>query len=135
VSIPDVVLTWHAGGGDIMSRAKHVPSTTPGEPGLHIADDLKPGTAYLVQGTAAAGQPHLQYVCPCGCSQVGVLPLAPVLTMGEKGWEWNGERLDIVLRPSIAKRFGCCWHGFLGGSDGKKPAVWETCAGWVWGKG
>lgn len=115
-----VKISWHF---QIQARAVYEPSTGPGVPGQHFRRDLPPGAAELSE---ANGQPYLTYVCPCGCGNVGVLPLAPF--PGRAGWDWDADRVNPVLRPSIRHRYGCRWHGFLGGADGKQPGIWETCA-------
>ncbi len=106
--------------------AQFVESTKPGEPGLDHRKDLAPGTIEF--GERPNGQPVLIYVCPCGCGVVGQIPLAPIRTMGQTGWEWevaDDMRVAPTLSPSIRKNFGCRWHGHL------KKGVWTPCDDWL----
>jgi hypothetical protein len=94
-------------------------SPSPGEPGLHRTKDIPPG-AYDIR------EDDLYFCCPCGCGEISWIP---VLTgpKQDKSWAWNGDVANPVVSPSISKRYGCHWHGHLGGSDGKKPGIWTTC--------
>ncbi|NOS70057.1 MAG: hypothetical protein HOP33_09010 [Verrucomicrobia bacterium] len=55
----------------------------------------------------------LIYICPCGCKEVSSVPVAPAL----QGWGFNGHLEQPTLTPSIFKKGGCKWHGYL--TDGE----------------
>lgn len=118
---------------DIMGAGLEYVAGKPGEPGLHYRRDLAAGAAELVE--SKGGKPYLNYVCPCGCGVVGSLPLAPIRTMGETGWDWemaDDMRVAPVLRPSIRRTFGCKWHGYLGGEPrARDPGIWVACGDWL----
>ncbi len=124
LGINPVPITWTR---NIMAGATYV-AGAPGQPGLHFRHDLRPGSAVLEE--AKDGQPYLHYICPCGCGCVGSLPLSPM--PGRQGWSWaiaDDMRIKPTLHPSIAKRYGCRWHGYL------TAGVWETHPQWVKGVG
>lgn len=116
---PDVAAVF-VGYPEIERGKTRKESSTRGEPGLSIAADAVP------TGTYAINEDGLYFVCPCGCRE---LSWVPVKTGDKKAgsWRWNGDQERPVLSPSIAKRYGCRWHGFLGAQDGSKPGVWITC--------
>lgn len=97
---------WHTGSA-ILDPDQFV--QVEGEPLQYVRPDLPPGAARF--SDSKSGQPHLFFVCPCGCGDVGCLPLEPM--PGRKGWRWNADRVFPTLRPSIAKRSRCAWHGWL----------------------
>jgi hypothetical protein len=72
--------------------------------------DLPAGSAEWINGTdgAVAG---LTFVCPCGCGNVGHVPVRE--GYGGHVWKWNGDRKEPTLTPSIQRTSGCKWHGFL----------------------
>ena len=129
----DVPVHWHS-GSTIMSASLYEPGKAPGKPGLRFRRDLPAGSARFTVDEPN-GQPRLEYTCPCGCGQVGSLSLAPIVTMGQTGWDWNGDRVAIVIWPSIAKKWGCKWHGHLGGPNRDKPGIWTTVDGGEWPNG
>lgn len=50
------------------------------------------------------------FVCPCGCRDIRYL------SIGGKGWTWDGNRDSPTLKPSILMRNargGVHWHGYL----------------------
>jgi hypothetical protein len=47
--------------------------------------------------------------CPCGCGDEGWIPV----TIGERGWQWDGNREAPTLSPSLQQLGPCKWHGFL----------------------
>lgn len=53
---------------------------------------------------------HLTFVCPCGCQDAIIVPVNQ-----EKGssWEWDGDIESPTLKPSILRKSGCGWHGYL----------------------
>jgi hypothetical protein len=57
---------------------------------------------------------HILCHCPCGCGSMMNLPIAT----GEKtprNWQWDGNREQPTLHPSIRDLSGCKWHGHLQG--------------------
>lgn len=62
---------------------------------------------------SSSGEPDvaLAFLCPCGCGTLG-----SVNVNTPDGWEWDGDRNEPTLAPSIHRvpeRGGCGWHGFL----------------------
>jgi len=53
---------------------------------------------------------NLTFTCPCGCGKIGAVI---VETDTEKGWKWNGDKINPTFTPSILQIGGCCWHGYL----------------------
>ena len=91
-------------------------SAFPTVEGVRVADLLaaedQPGAfAYFTAENAAAyGAPDgLFFVCPCGCRGLGVV------TLGGKGWSWNGDRDRPTVTPSVYFNRGEPgeWHGYL----------------------
>lgn len=61
------------------------------------------------------------YICPCGCGHLISLPIA----IGEKldhYWQWDGNREQPTLQPSIRRLDGCRFHGYL------TAGVWTFCS-------
>lgn len=59
--------------------------------------------------TDASGQvTTLGFVCPCGCQSVVTIPV-----FGHRAWNWNQDKEKPTLTPSILRRSGCRWHGWL----------------------
>lgn len=87
--------------------------------GYQIRKDVPAGTfAFLTNqsGEIAA----IDYICPCGCGAHGCL------TIRKKGgdspsWLWDGNEETPTLEPSIQRKAGCRWHGYL------TKGVWRTC--------
>ena len=54
--------------------------------------------------------------CPCGCDSRLYVPFANPPDDGPplKGWQRTGETFEVLtLSPSIFRRSGCGWHGFI----------------------
>lgn len=70
-----------------------------------------PGTAAWMRNTD--GQISvLSFVCPCGCRDVITVPVKNGKERPD-AWVWNGS-LDLpTLSPSILRKSGCKWHGWL----------------------
>lgn len=114
------------------TRPSPPPAASPSKPDLAfvlLAEDPSidgthtPGSAFWRE---VDGVVHgLNFVCPCGCGDQLWVPVST----GEKQehrWLWNGSKERPVLSPSILRRGGCGWHGFLGAPDGSKPGTWTT---------
>ena len=56
------------------------------------------------------------FCCPCGCGEVSSVPV-----IGDRKWNWDGNKETPTLTPSILKMSGCRWHGFLTAGE------WRTC--------
>ena len=80
------------------------------ENGVNFRRDLPPGTASWLLHEEHKQICHLQFVCPCGC---GAVVLLPVSATGEGGWQWDGNVNLPTLAPSIQRTSGCKWHGYL----------------------
>lgn len=84
---------------------------------LQHRDDLPDGAAAWQRNEE--GRPRaLSYVCPCGCKATGSLPVDPKLGTH---WTWDGNEAAPTLSPSILRKTGCGWHGFL------TAGQWITC--------
>lgn len=68
---------------------------------------LPPGTSWWV------GSSVLRFMCPCGCGNIGAVPVYTDAT--GYGWKWDGNKELPTLTPSIQKvdPGGCRWHGYL----------------------
>ena len=58
----------------------------------------------------------LNYMCPCGCGDDGYLPFRGIHLMHideHPSWIWDGNIESPTLTPSILRRGGCGWHGWL----------------------
>lgn len=53
---------------------------------------------------------HLNFICPCGCQDVITIP---VNQAEGSSWKWDGNLELPTLTPSILRKSGCRWHGFL----------------------
>lgn len=98
--------------------ARYAPGV-PGQPGLHHRDDLADGAAEWLREAPDRRPWGLMYVCPCGCKVVGEVTVKP--EAAGVSWYWDLDLERPTLKPSIARLFGCHWHGFL------TAGVWETC--------
>lgn len=105
---------WHS-GSEILDPDQFVEEE--GQPRRFVRPDLPAGSARFAE--SQGGKPYLTYVCPCGCGSVGTLPLLPLFP-GEAGWGWDGDRVYPTITPSIQRKYGCRWHGFL------TKGVWLT---------
>lgn len=87
--------------------------------GYQIRKDVAAGSfAFLTnQGDEIAA---IDYICPCGCGAHGCLPIKQDVTNGA-WWRWNGDTENPTLEPSILRKAGCRWHGYL------RNGVWEEC--------
>lgn len=78
--------------------------------------DAVAGTSKLPAGTAQwTHQFHdrvqiagLMFICPCGCKKLRSVPV-----IGDRKWNWNGDKVNPTLTPSILIIGACGWHGFL----------------------
>jgi hypothetical protein len=67
---------------------------------------------------------RMYFCCPCGCGRHGS---APVRAGGPRTqtpeWDWDGEREEPTLNPSVYFNQGQKgeWHGWL------RNGVWEGC--------
>lgn len=78
--------------------------------GYQIRKDVPAGTfAFLtnLSGEIAA----IDYICPCGCGAHGCLPIKE--GYGGDSWCWDGNEETPTLTPSIQRKAGCRWHGYL----------------------
>ncbi len=90
------------------------------EGGFPSRKDLKPGTAFW----DIDGGHELEYVCPCGCGAVRVVPVtqaADRVSNDPRGWKWDGNLENPTLQPSIQIIGSCRWHGWL------TAGIWQTC--------
>ena len=87
-------------------------------------DDLKdPGDFYFAPLADLPGEFILYFKCPCGNDEVAGIHV------GDKrkprshrpSWEWNGDFDKPTCKPSILRRGGCKWHGYL--TDGVFKSV------------
>lgn len=76
------------------------------------------GAGWWTRGTTneIAG---LMFSCPCGCGNIGFLPVKP--GYANSHWKWNGDEVKPTLTPSVQKTCGCSWHGYL------TNGVWTPC--------
>jgi hypothetical protein len=73
---------------------------------------LRPAGAisYRCRGDGTVG--GIAFICPCGCGNESYLPIRGRGHPQE--WDWNGDRLDPTLSPSIFNSgLPCRWHGWL----------------------
>lgn len=76
---------------------------------------LVSGLHDILEGVAGAFEIHdgyLHFICPCGCGEFINIPVAT----GEKqvgSWKWNGSTTKPTIEPSILRKAGCGFHGFL----------------------
>jgi len=77
--------------------------------------DLAPGTAAWCKGSED-DIATLNFVCPCGCTEVGTVPVKPGYGAH---WQWDGDLVAPTLTPSIlrCRPQSCGWHGFV--TEGK----------------
>ncbi len=69
-------------------------------------DCKNPGDYYFADEYKA-----IIYMCPTGCGALGNIPLEPY--DNHAYWNWNGDKENPSLTPSIQKLDGCRWHGFF----------------------
>lgn len=55
----------------------------------------------------------MHYICPCGCRKQGFLRFNHPDT-AERGWTWDGNRENPVLKETIDLRKSCGWIGTIG---------------------
>lgn len=115
----DLPITWP--NDPVMKVARfrraEVDDGAGGKVELQYRDDLADGSARWTRRDD--GTPYyLNFVCPCGCKAVSGVPV--VDGFGTR-WQWDGNEQAPTLTPSILKRFGCKWHGFL------TAGSWKTC--------
>lgn len=87
--------------------------------GYQIRKDVPAGSFTFLNDTS--GQiAAIDYICPCGCGAHGCLPIKQDVTSGA-WWRWNGDQEKPTLEPSILRKAGCRWHGYL------RAGIWEEC--------
>lgn len=88
----------------------------------------RPGSLCIAPDThQEAGKPWTRwlYACPCGCGASGTVRVqAGAKPVDSPSWNWNGSYDAAVLSPSVY-HVGH-WHGWLGGSGGQSPGIWES---------
>lgn len=64
----------------------------------------------------------ISFDCPCGCGERAYVGFknptdgGPAYEPDRPKWERDGEDFEtLTLRPSILRKGGCAWHGFLTG--------------------
>lgn len=77
-----------------------------------FGDDVPAGAFFIPDD-----EKHFYMLCPCGCSQLSVLPID-----GSRGWRWDGNRDKPTINPSIRQMSGCKYHGFI------QAGVWTFCS-------
>ena len=55
----------------------------------------------------------MNFSCPCGCGNAGMLMFNNYKIEGHPTWDWNGNEDKPTLKPSILRKSECKWHGFL----------------------
>ena len=83
------------------------------------ADDLKQPGDWCLYDFGTEGQATLSFLCPCGgAGCVGdrrwvtiYVKAAPEREQGY--WNWDGDRVQPTLSPSIHRKSGCGWHGYF----------------------
>lgn len=93
-----------------------------GAGGLQYRKDAKPGSVKFVlnewetvEGEKKSGW-DMWFVCPCGCGNCSHIPLNH-----SGGWNWDGNKEQPTLTPSVQKLVSCSWHGYL------TKGVWSPC--------
>lgn len=61
----------------------------------------------------------VSFMCPCGCGTPGCVPI--MQDLGGSAWQWDGNKEEPTLIPSILRMQGCKWHGFF------TKGIWVTC--------
>jgi hypothetical protein len=63
---------------------------------------------------------RMWFYCPCGCGEVGRLPVRrPAVPHAIPAWTWNGSLNDPALEPAVYIPT-CGWHGHL------RDGYWEA---------
>jgi hypothetical protein len=75
-------------------------------PDVAVGDRLRSTTAGAFALTPK--RDWLKYVCPCGCGDENMLPIA-----GQRAWLWDGNEDAPTVTPSIRRLNGCHYHGHL----------------------
>lgn len=89
------------------------------EDGYTIRKDLAAGTmAFLKNQSEEIAA--IDYICPCGCGAHGCLPIKKGVKEPQS-WLWDGNMEAPTLEPSILRKAGCKWHGYL------RNGIFETC--------
>ncbi len=64
----------------------------------------------------------LELACPCGCGEYFYVGFAnpldggPPVCEGHPHWQRTGDTFEtLTLTPSILRKSGCGWHGFING--------------------
>jgi hypothetical protein len=76
---------------------------------------------------AEAGEAaSMWFFCPCGCGALARITIGHRFKPKQQGpsWNWNGNRTDPTLHPSVNNLGGppCTgWHGWL------RDGYWEVC--------
>lgn len=61
----------------------------------------------------------IEFNCPCGCDLPCFVPFKNPIDGGpgvcaDHGWEREGDTFEtLTLKPSILRKSGCGWHGFI----------------------
>jgi hypothetical protein len=74
----------------------------------------QPGDFYLTAPNEE-GVMHLTFLCPCGCGDPAGISLRRDGTKGPGNctWTWDQNEEAPTCTPSILRRGGCKWHGYL----------------------
>lgn len=73
----------------------------------------KPGEFSYVQNFRENQICGMNFSCPCGCREIGLLLFGSHGINGGATWDWDGNEDMPTLKPSILRRGDCKWHGFL----------------------
>lgn len=65
-----------------------------------------------------SGEAGMTFICPCGCGREGYLPFT---ADQEPRWNWDGNRDQPTVTPSVKQVGGCEWHGWLTNGE------WRSC--------
>lgn len=80
--------------------------------------DVAPGASEWLNGTDGKTV-SLAFACPCGCGNVGMLPVRDGFSRPK--WNWDGSLDAPTLTPSVLRLTPCAWHGHL------IKGVWTRC--------
>ena len=82
-----------------------------------------PGGVKFQQPDPEFGDPWgIMFQCPCGCGNLGWLPVRNPENVTHPSWEWNGDKQRPTLNPSVYNTgMPCKWHGWL------RSGEWVQC--------